>query len=61
MITDIQQDKNGYFFNIGKCVYRCDNYDELALVKNELIKEQFLAQAAYRQKIQQTNQRSKQK
>ena len=41
MITDIQQDKNGYFFNIGKCVYRCDNYDELALVKNELIKHNF--------------------
>jgi len=52
MISDIQQDKNGYFFTIGKCVYRCDNYDELSAVKNELIKEQFLAQAEYKQKIQ---------
>lgn len=59
MISDIQQDKNGYFFTIGKCVYRCDNYDELALVKNELIKEQFIAATEYRQKIQQTNQRGK--
>ena len=41
MITDIQKDKNGYFFAIGKCIYRCDDYDSLCEVKNELIKSQF--------------------
>lgn len=51
MITDIQKDKNGYFFNIGKCVYRCDNYDELALVKNELIKERFVVMSEYKQRV----------
>lgn len=52
MISDIQKDKNGFFFTIGKCVYRCDDYDALSEVKNQLIKEQFVAMSEYKQRIQ---------
>lgn len=37
MITDIQKDKNGYFFNAGKCVYRCDDRQSLEEIRQEFM------------------------
>lgn len=57
MLTDITHDGKSWVFQMGKCTYRCDDYLSLAEIKNELIKEQFIAASEYKKKLQELKQK----